>query len=158
MSTKALLLRAMLGGLAAVSGAATAQDNATKVWLNPGLYSHHFSSGNYRENNVGIGAEVMLAPEHGMVAGNFINSNNERSQYGGYHWRPYHWRPGGFDVRGGLVFAMVDGYSNTNNGGWFPAVIPSLSLEYGLYGANLTFIPNSKNGSAIALQLKLLVW
>lgn len=50
------------------------------------------------------------------------------------------------------------GYSNTNNGDWFPAVFPSLSAEYGSYGANLTFIPNPRNGSAIALQVKLQVW
>ena len=34
----------------------------------------------------------------------------------------------------------------------------ALSAEYGLYGANITFIPNSKNGSAVAFQLKLLIW
>ena len=153
-----LLLRVALGFFATISVAA-AQDHPTKIWLNPGMYSHHFKSDkDYREANYGLGAEVRFTPVHGVVAGNFINSNYERSNYGGYHWRPWSWKPAGVDVSTGLVFAMIDGYSKQNDGGWFPAVFPTLSLEYGLYGANLMFIPNSKNGSAIALQVKMLIW
>jgi hypothetical protein len=137
---------------------ALAQETAAKVWLNPGAYTHHFKSGDYREDNYGIGAEVLIAPEHGLLAGNFINSNRERSRYAGYHWRPWHWKPAGVDLSTGLVFAMFDGYSNTNHGNWFPAALPTLSAEYGIYGANLSLIPNPRNGSAISLQLKLQVW
>ena len=147
----------LLAGLLA-TGVALAQEHATKIWLNPGVYSHHFKPGDYREDNYGFGAEVFLAPQHGMLAGTFLNSNYERSRYAGYHWRPWHWKPAGVNLSGGLVFAMIDGYSNTHHGNWFPAVLPALSAEYGNYGANLTFIPNSSNGAALALQLKLQVW
>jgi hypothetical protein len=149
---------ALAGVLLATCNAALAAE-PTKVWLNPGVYSHHLKRDqDYREDNYGLGAEVFVSREHGFLAGNFINSNYERSNYAGYHWRPWQWKPGGVNVGGGLVFAMIDGYSNTNNGKWFPAVLPALSAEYGPYGANLTFIPNSKNGSAVALQFRLQVW
>lgn len=151
-------LRTLLAALLASPSAALA-DSPTKVWLNPGVYSHHFRGDqDYRQDNYGIGAEVIVAREHGFLAGNFINSNYERSRYAGYHWRPWHWKPAGVNLSTGLIFALIDGYSNTHHGNWFPAVLPSLSAEYGLYGANFSFIPNSKNGSAIALQLKLQVW
>jgi len=54
--------------------------NPTKVWLNPGAYSHHFKRDqDHREDNYGVGAEVVVAPQHGFLAGSFINSNRERS-------------------------------------------------------------------------------
>ena len=61
-------------------------------------------------------------------------------------------------LSGGLVFVIIDGYSNTHNGNWFPAVFPTRSAEYGIFGASLSFIPNPRNGSALALRLKLRVW
>jgi hypothetical protein len=158
MSATRSLLRATLGILATASPALAQDASAPKVWLNPGAFTHPFKSGDYREDNYGLGAELFLEQQHGILAGNFINSNRERSRYAGYHWRPWLWQPMGVSVSPGFVFAMFDGYSNTNNGNWFPAVFPSVSAEYGNYGANLTLIPNPRNGSAIALQLKLQVW
>jgi hypothetical protein len=64
----------------------------------------------------------------------------------------------GLDVGAGLILGMIDGYSNTNHGDWFAVLFPSLSAQYGIFGANLIFIPNSRNGSALALQLRLRVW
>jgi hypothetical protein len=61
-------------------------------------------------------------------------------------------------VRGGLVFALIDGYSNTNDGHAFPVVIPALTVEYGRLGANFLIAPHPENGTAIALQLRLRVW
>jgi len=58
----------------------------------------------------------------------------------------------------GLVFALIDGYSNTNHGDWFPVVLPVLSAEYRVFGANVILIPHPHNGAALALQLKLRVW
>jgi hypothetical protein len=158
MSAVRWLLQAALGIFAAVGPASAQEGNATQVWLNPGAFTHHFKNGDYREDNYGIGAEVFVAPQHGFLAGSFINSNRERSRYAGYRWRPWLWKPAGLDLRPGVVFAMFDGYSNTNNGNWFPAAFPSLSAEHGPFGADLTLIPNPRNGSAIALQLKLQVW
>ena len=142
----------------AATGAFADSGEGIQVWLNPGMYSHHFRDGDYREDNSGIGAEVILAPEHGIVAGSFINSNRERSRYAGYHWRPWDWQTADIEVRAGLIFALIDGYSNTNHGDWFPVVFPALSAEYHIFGANLIFLPGSRNGAALALQLKLRVW
>ena len=119
----------------------------------------HFKEGDFRQNNYGLGVGVFVSPEHGFVGGSFINSNDERSRYGGYHWRPLHWgNPAGLNVRAGLVFALVDGYSNTNNGHWFPAILPALTAEYGHFGANLSLAVNPHNGTALGLQLRLRVW
>ena len=106
----------------------------------------------------GFGAEVALRPQHALLAGSFINSNRERSRYAGYYWRPWQWKPAGVSVKPGLVFALFDGYSSINQGDWFPAVLPSVSAECGIFGANVAFLANATNGAAIALQLKLRVW
>jgi hypothetical protein len=145
--------------LASAASAAGAADDAMKIWVNPGWQSYHFDrSQDFREENYGLGAEVLLAPEHGFVAGTLINSNRERSRYGGYQWRPLRWQLAGVSVSGGLVFALIDGYPKVRAGGWFPALVPVLAVEYSFYGANVIFIPNSSNGSALGLQLKLRVW
>lgn len=146
--------------LAAVATGAFADDgHGTQVWLNPGFYSHHLKRDQgFREDNYGVGAEIFVAREHGFLAGSFINSNRERSRYAGYHWRPWHWKPAGVNLSTGFVFALIDGYSNTNQGDWFPVALPVLSAQYGLFGVNLSFIPHPHNGAALALQLKLRVW
>jgi hypothetical protein len=151
------LVPAMLA--VAATGALADGGQGTQVWLNPGFFSHHLKRDqDYRQDNYGFGAEVFVAPRHGFLAGSFINSNRERSRYGGYHWRPWHWRPAGVNLSAGFVFGLVDGYSNTNHGDWFPVVLPVLSAEYGHFGANLSFIPHPSNGAALALQFKLRVW
>jgi hypothetical protein len=145
--------------LASAASAAAVADDAMKIWVSPGWQSYHFDrSQDFREENYGLGAEVLLTPEHGFVAGTIINSNRERSRYGGYHWRPLRWQPAGVSVSGGLGLALIDGYPAVRAGGWFPAVLPFLAVEHGPLGANLIFIPNSSNGSALGLQLKLRVW
>jgi len=152
-------LRTVLAGLLACccSCPALAKEPA-QVWLDPGFFSYHFKDENYRENNYGFGVGVFMAPEHGFLAGTFLNSDDERSRYGGYHWRPWDWSPAGLSVRAGLVFGLIDGYSNTNDGGWFPIIVPTLSVEYGHFGVNLSIAPHPDNGTALALQLRLRVW
>jgi hypothetical protein len=150
-------LRIALASLLACSSAALAQE-PVQLWLDLGVLSYHFKEGDYREENYGLGLGVFVSPEHGFVAGSFINSNNERSHYGAYHWRPWHWNPAGLGVRAGLMFGLIDGYSNTNNGNWFPVVLPTLSAEYGHFGANLIVSPHPKNGTALALQLRVRLW
>ena len=56
------------------------------------------------------------------------------------------------------LFALLDGYSNTNDGDAFPVVLPVLTVEYGRLGANFLITPHPQNGTAIALQLRLRVW
>jgi hypothetical protein len=145
-------------GIVALTPAA-ADDTRTQVWLNPGMLSKHFKRDqDYRETNYGFGAEVFLTPEHGLIAGSLINSNHERSRYAGYHWRPLQLEERGVTFSAGLAFALIDGYSNTNDGHAFPIVLPTLSAEYGRLGAHLILLPHPKNSSAIGLQLRLRVW
>jgi len=147
-----------LAALLATPALALAQGAAPKVWLNPGLLSHHFRDQDFRQDNYGAGVEVALASGHAVMGGSFINSDRERSRYAGYYWRPWHWQHRGVEMGAGAIFALIDGYSTVNSGDWFPAAIPALSAEYGIFGANVAFIPHPKNGAALALQLKLRVW
>jgi hypothetical protein len=152
------MLRAAFVCLLALCPCAALAGAPVQVWLDPGFFSYHFKDADYQQDNYGFGVGVFVAPEHGFQAGTFINSNDERSHYAAYHWRPWGWNPAGVSVRAGLAFGVMDGYSNTNNGHWFPVVLPVLSAEYGHLGANLLFAPHPHNGSAIALQLRLRVW
>ena len=75
------------------------QKSWPQVWLNPGIYSHHFDSDKgLRNNNIGFGAEVMLSDNHVLMAGSFVNSNRARTRFAGYQWRPLHWKVSGVDV------------------------------------------------------------
>lgn len=149
---------ALAAGILAFTPAA-ADEPRTHVWLNPGMLSLHFKRDqDYRETNYGFGIEVFLRPEHGLIAGSLINSNHERSRYLGYHWRPLQLEEKRVTFSAGLAFALIDGYSNTNEGRPFPIVLPTLSAEYGRLGAHLLLIPHPKNASALALQLRLRVW
>lgn len=135
--------------------------DTTTVWLNPGIYSYHFDrSKDFREDNVGFGAEVWLTENHALMAGTFINSNRARSDYAAYQWRPLHWRPAGIHVGAGVALGVFDGYPRYHDGGWFPAALPALSLEYGRVGANFFLVPTISNrlDGAVAVQLKLRVW
>ena len=131
-----------------------------QVWLDPGLYSVHLKRNqNFRQDNYGFGVGVFPTPEHGFLAGSFINSDRERSRYAAYHWRPWHWtRTAPLRISAGVIVGLIDGYPNTNAGNPFALALPALSAEYGPLGANLSFIPHPQNGAAIALQLRLRVW
>jgi hypothetical protein len=147
--------------------AATAQADAApeeswpQVWLNPGIYSQHFdSSKGLRNNNIGFGAEVMLADDHELMAGSFINSNRARTHYAAYEWRPLHWQFFGLNVGAGIAVGAFDGYPNYRNGAWFVAPLPMLAVEGKRFGANISIIPTVANrfDGAIAVQIKMRVW
>src|SRR5688572_22794118 len=108
----ASLLRMVFPFLAALSSAyAEDVQPSRQVWLNPGFFSLHFDRTiDLREDNWGVGAEVVLAPDHAVMAGNFINSNRKRSRYAAYQWRPLHWRPYDIDVSVGIALSAFDGY------------------------------------------------
>ncbi len=143
----------------AFAPAAAADGLDPHVWLNPGVFSYHLKDDrDYRENNYGIGVELFLTPRHGLVAGSFMNSNDERSRYVGYHWRPLQLEFDRLRFSGGLVFSLIDGYSDVRDGKTFPIVVPAVSVEYRALGANLVFVPHREHSSALALQLRLRVW
>jgi hypothetical protein len=132
-----------------------------QAWVNPGTFSYHFDRHkDLREANTGLGAEWVLAEDHVVAAGSFINSNRERSRYGAYYWRPMHWQPAGIKVHAGIAAGVFDGYPNYRNGAWFPAALPMLAVEGERVGANIFFVPTIKNrlDGAIAVQFKLRVW
>jgi hypothetical protein len=132
-----------------------------QVWLNAGFFSYHFDrSLDLRENNVGFGAEVLFAPDHALTAGTYINSNRARSHYAAYQWRPLHWQPAGINVHAGIAVGAFDGYPNMQNGGWFIAALPLLSVEGRYIGANFTVVPTIKDriDGAVAVQIKIRVW
>lgn len=147
------------------AGGVFAQDTpavtAPQVWLNAGTYSYHFNRDkNFRENNTGLGAEVWLGDDHGLMAGTFMNSDDERSHYAAYQWRPLHWQPAGVHIGAGITLGAFDGYPRYRNGGWFPAALPVVSVEYKRVGVNFFFVPTipDRLDGAISIQLKLRVW
>jgi len=62
----------------------------TSLWIANGFYSHHFSSVNYNEDNVGIGASIAfdngLSENDSLSFGTYINSESKRSNYLTYKW------------------------------------------------------------------------
>lgn len=138
-----------------------APDFSTQVWLNPGIYSHHFKRDqNFREDNVGFGAEVAFAPEHRIMAGTFINSDRGRTRYAAYNWQPLQWKPGGVNVSAGVIAGAFDGYPFYKDGGWFLAAMPVLAIEGRYVGVNLSIVPEipDRLSGAVAIQFKLRVW
>ena len=132
-----------------------------QVWLNPGFFSWHFDrSKDFREDNWGVGAEVVLTPDHAVMAGNYINSDRQRSRYAAYQWRPLHWRLYDIDVSAGIAVGVFDGYPKINDGGWFAALLPLLAVEGRRLGANISIVPTIKDElhGAVVLQIKLRVW
>lgn len=155
-----VLLCAALCAQTAQAGAA-AEETLPQVWLDPGIYSHHFDrSKNLRNNNIGWGAEVLLAHDHVLMGGSFINSNRARTHYAAYEWRPLHWQFADFELGAGIALGAFDDYPNYRNGGWFLAPLPMLAIEGKTFGANLSLIPTVANrfDGALAIQLKLRVW
>jgi len=160
MGLRTWILIALGAALLPCAGTAS-PESPLRVWLNPGFFSYHFDrSLDFRENNVGFGAEVLFAPDHGFVAGTFLNSHKERSNYGAYQWRPLHWRRGGVDVSAGVAIGAIDGYPKMRDGGWFLGVLPVLAVEGERFGVNFSIVPtiNDRLNGAFVLQFKLRVW
>lgn len=148
---------------AAAEQGAGPSSNAARVlpqdalWLNPGFYAWHFQKDRNLNNRAsGFGAEYRISETGAFTAGVYHNSNWGFSHYLAYYWRPLSWGR----MRFGAVAGVLDGYPGTRHGGWFPAVLPTASLEYGRIGLNMFYIPSyqeSINGS-ITLQIKLRVF
>ena len=141
---------------------ARADDSGTppgekRVWLNAGMYSRHFERDKgFRGNNYGLGVEVALSQRDSIATGFFRNSDDRRSNYAAWLWKPLEFGP----ARIGLALAAFDGYPRVRNGGWFPAVFPVASGEYRAVGANIALLPSygDRLHGALVVQLKLRVW
>jgi hypothetical protein len=126
----------------------------TEVWVNPGFYSYHFQKDqNLNNNNWGVGLEYRFNTVASATIGNFKNSDNGHSSYAGIYYQPIAIGP----IKLGVVAGGFNGYQSTNNGGWFPAVLPAITIEGGRFGANVFFIPTvgDKVHGAISFQLKV---
>jgi hypothetical protein len=154
------MLRSLLAFALLLSTAAAAQDEpGLQIWITPGMISDHGNEErDYNEKNAGFGVEAFITPRHGLIAGKFENSNFEHSRYLGYHWRPLQVPLGGLRLSGGFAFALIDGYSDVNDGGTFPIILPALSAEYWRLGAHLIYVANPQHSGAIALLFRFRLW
>jgi hypothetical protein len=128
----------------------------SEIWLNPGFVSYHFRRNTgLNENNFGLGGEYRYSTTSSFTLGFFENSQSDTSRYVGWYWEPI----GMGSVKLGVLAGMVDGYP-VHHGGWFIAIAPVASIEYGHFGANILLIPNYKDEitGSISLQLKLRVY
>jgi hypothetical protein len=135
----------------------TEPKSRNELWLNPGMVSYHFDKDNgYNNKNFGFGAEYVFSSVASLTGGGFKNSDHEHSNYLGIYYHPVTIS----FLKVGFVAGGLSGYPATNNGGWFPALIPTISAESGWVGANLLLIPSvgDKVHGAISLQLKFKVW
>jgi hypothetical protein len=127
-----------------------------ELWLNPGFLSYHFERDEgFNNSNYGFGAEYRFSTVASATVGRFYNSDRDWSNYFGVYFQPWAVGP----VRLGAVIGGFDGYPNMRDGGWFAAVIPMASYEYGPVGLNVAIVPKYKDRlhGAIAFQLKLKV-
>ncbi|MES2264935.1 MAG: hypothetical protein V4724_41095 [Pseudomonadota bacterium] len=125
-----------------------------ELWLTPGFYSFHFQSDKHlNNNNIGFGAEYRYSTVSALTAGRFNNSVRVHSNYAGLLYQPLALGP----VRLGAVLAAFNGYPNMRDGGWFPALVPAASFEYGRVGINAVIVPTYKDRiyGSLSIQLKL---
>lgn len=129
----------------------------SEFWINPGMYSYHFQKDqNLNNNNWGIGLEYRFNTVASATIGNYKNSDNGHSSYAGIYYQPIAIGP----LKVGIVAGGFNGYQSTNNGGWFPVVLPAITVEEGRFGANIFFIPTvgDRVNGAISLQLKVKIY
>jgi len=129
-------------------------DPTSEFWLDTGFATYHFDSDkDLNGANKGLGAEYRFNGTTSATLGRFYNSDRQWSNYAGVIWQPYAVK----QVRVGLALAAFDGYPRMRDGGWFPAVIPTLTYEYQRVGVNVGIIPSYKDRlyGGISLQLKL---
>ena len=125
-----------------------------EIWINPGMYSYHFQKDqNLNNNNWGVGLEYRFNKVASATIGNYKNSDSCHSSYAGIYYQPIAIGP----LKVGIVAGGFKGYQSTNNGGWFPAVLPAITVEEGRFGVNVFFIPTvgDRVHGAVSVQLKI---
>jgi len=143
----------MKKALIAIAIVATAPAVMADVWINPGFYSYHLQRDRGFNNvNTGLGFEASLTDTYSVTAGFFRNSDRETSRYVGVYAMPF--KAGAF--KAGAAMGAFDGYPKMRDGGWFPAIIPTVAYEGPRFGLNVSVIPTvgEKLHGAITFQLK----
>ena len=121
------------------------------LWINPGLYSYHFDQNkDFNSVNYGLGLEYQFSSVASLTVGTYRNSYYQTSNYIGAYWLPLAVGP----LHIGVVAGGFNGYANTQNGGWFPAVLPVVSIEGEWVGLNLIIIPSISNRVAGSLSFQ----
>ncbi|BDU57586.1 hypothetical protein LMORI2_05680 [Limnohabitans sp. MORI2] len=123
------------------------------VWVNPGFYSHHFDKSQHlNNNNHGFGVEASLTDTYSLTAGVFENSNRATSHYIGAYVMPF--KVGA--LKAGAAVGAFDGYPKMRNGGWFPAAVPTMTIEGRRLGLNISYTPKigDRVSSALSFQVK----
>ena len=139
--------------LLALTIGAAAPAALADIWINPGIYSHHFDkSKNLNDNNRGVGVEASINNTYSLTAGVFKNSDSETSHYIGAYVMPF--QRGAF--KAGAAVGAFDGYPKMREGGWFAAVVPTMAIEGRRLGLNVFVIPKigDRVSSALSFQLK----
>jgi len=150
--------------LAATAATVQADDLFTKIdatprsefWVDTGFATAHFDSDKgLNGRNTGYGAEYRFSGTMTATAGHFYNSDRAHSSYAGVIWQPYAIGP----LRLGATVAGFNGYPRVRDGQWFPALIPTMTLEYKRVGINIGVIPTIGDrlygGVSVQLKLKL---
>jgi hypothetical protein len=160
------LMKTALGACLALAcaQAALADDLFTKIdpapkrefWVDSGFATYHFNRDkDLNGANRGLGAEYRFSGTLAATAGRFYNSDRAYSNYAGVIWQPYALGP----VRLGAAIAGFNGYPHMRDGGWFPAVVPTLTLDYRRVGVNVGIVPSYKDrlygGISVQLKFKL---
>ncbi len=143
----------MKKALIAIAIAAAAPAAMADVWINPGFYSYHLQRDKGFNNvNTGLGFEASLTKTYSVTAGFFHNSDRETSRYVGVYAMPF--QVGAF--KAGAAIGAFDGYPKMRDGGWFPAIIPTVAYEGPRFGLNVSVIPTvgDKLHGAVTFQLK----
>ena len=123
------------------------------VWINAGFYTLHFDQDKgLRNANPGLGLEWALNDTYALTVGGFKNSDHQHSNYLGLYVMPWRWE----SLKLGAVVGTFDGYPRANQGGWFPALVPMVSIEGQRWGLNTAIIPSidDKLHGGISFQLK----
>jgi len=158
LAALALALASALSTAARADALFTAIDAAPKseFWLDSGFATAHFNRDkDLNGGNRGLGAEYRFTGTMAATAGRFVNSDRAYSNYAGVIWQPWALGP----VRLGAAVAAFNGYPHMRDGGWFPALVPTLTYEYKRVGVNVGVIPSYKDrlygGISVQLKLKL---
>lgn len=131
-----------------------APEEKNTLWINPGLYSYHFDQNReFNSVNYGLGLEYQFSTVASVTIGTYRNSYYQTSNYVGAYWMPL--ALGSFRL--GAVAGGFNGYANTQNGGWFPAMLPVISIEGDWVGVNLIIIPSISNrvAGSLSFQMKI---
>lgn len=128
-----------------------------EIWGASGFWSHHTQhESRYREVNRGLGLEWVFTPQWQLNVGRYSNSVYRQSNYLQAGWMPLDFRWGPLRTRAGASIGVVNGYPRVRNGGYFPAVVPALSVEAWRVGMNVVYIPSvGTTDGAVAAQLKV---